>query len=247
MERIYHYTTLEVLNLIISNKTIRFSSLSHMDDVMEGNSIDFGDLSKYYYVSCWSSNREESIPLWYMYTNRMRGIRIEVDSDFLQLTKDKQGNIITSNSNLVAYPIQYGNKASFLSPVKYSDVWQSVINGPRGYINDNFVDIGLVKPMAWEFQKEVRFRIYGINKKYLVNVGNNLFERFANSMFNNKPNDIDSVSIEFDIHNFSSANFVLGPASTNEDYETLTELIRQIPNFCGKIQKSSLQVRFREK
>ncbi|MEK3913019.1 DUF2971 domain-containing protein [Paenibacillus sp. FSL H7-0331] len=247
MERIFHYTTLEVLKLIISNKTIRFNSLSHMDDMMEGYSVDFGDLSKYYYVSSWSSNQEESIPLWYMYTNKMRGVRVEVDSHFLQMNKDKQGNIISTNSNLVAYPIQYGNKDSLLSPVKYSAVWQSAINGPRGYFNDNFVDIGLVKPVAWEFQKEVRFRFYGINKKYLINLGGSQFERFANSMFNNQPNDIDFADIEFDIHNFSNANFVLGPASTNKDYETLIELIRQIPNFCGKIQKSSLQIRFKEK
>ncbi|MBT2688378.1 hypothetical protein J7I93_09305 [Bacillus sp. ISL-47] len=75
---LYHYTSIETLALILKNKTIRFSSLSRVDDIEERRTEDYGDLGRFCFVSCWTNETEESIPLWNLYTPNMTGVRIRV-------------------------------------------------------------------------------------------------------------------------------------------------------------------------
>jgi hypothetical protein len=81
---LYHYTSIEGLAHILSSKKIRFSRLDFLDDMEEGGSKDPVDWRKYFFVSCWSSSSEESIPLWSMYTNDMTGVRIKVKTDMFK-------------------------------------------------------------------------------------------------------------------------------------------------------------------
>lgn len=133
----------------------------------------------------------------------------------------------------------------------YQDHISSSLSGARGYINTNFYDIGRVKPASWEFQKEVRFRLYGCSDRNLKGKGS-LFERFM-SMYINKDiysevNEIDFIDLTFDIEKLQNANFVLGPAAGEEDYSDLISYINQvIPNYQGKVERSKLKIRFKEK
>lgn len=76
-EYLYHYTSIESL-VYIKNRTIRFKSLINVDDMEEVLTRDLGAFGKYFYVSCWSSDDEESIPLWSMYSEGMKGVRIKL-------------------------------------------------------------------------------------------------------------------------------------------------------------------------
>ena len=38
----------------------------------------WGSLEKFVYVSCWTEDSEESIPLWNLYTPNMHGVRIRM-------------------------------------------------------------------------------------------------------------------------------------------------------------------------
>ena len=78
---VHHYTDIPTLALILSTKKLRFTRLDGVSDLAETKvekGIDFGKL---FFVSCWTSNKEESIPLWRMYTPGMRGVRISLRSD----------------------------------------------------------------------------------------------------------------------------------------------------------------------
>ena len=79
---IYQYTTIEALAQILKNQTIRFSRLDQVDDLEEGaiesQSIK---LSKFLFVSCWTESREESIPLWKLYSGNKGGVRIGLEKD----------------------------------------------------------------------------------------------------------------------------------------------------------------------
>ncbi len=86
---IYHYTTINTLALMFSNKTLRFNSLSNVDDMEEGQIKHFGDLSKYVFVSSWTKNKYENIALWNMYTQNMTGVRIGIDFTKVQLTREQ--------------------------------------------------------------------------------------------------------------------------------------------------------------
>lgn len=82
---IHHYTNIESLAMILSTKKIRFNRLDRMDDLEEGRVEAQGiPLSKYTYVSCWTEDEEESIPLWNMYAGKEMGVRISLPQDMFQ-------------------------------------------------------------------------------------------------------------------------------------------------------------------
>ena len=76
---IHHYTNLEALAMILSTRKLKFSRLDCVDDLEEGEIESDGlRLGKYVYVSCWTENEEESIPLWKMYGGYGVGVRISI-------------------------------------------------------------------------------------------------------------------------------------------------------------------------
>ena len=75
---LYHYTSINVLALILKNKTIRFRRLDLMDDPNESMSSDFGRQGKYVMISCWTSKTEETLLTWSLYTNNLHGVRIRL-------------------------------------------------------------------------------------------------------------------------------------------------------------------------
>ncbi|HLR26829.1 MAG TPA: hypothetical protein VK112_13260 [Fodinibius sp.] len=75
---IYHYTDIDTLALILENKKIRFNRLDRVDDVSESQGFKKLKLAQSFFVSCWTFEKEESIPQWHMYTNQMTGVRIKL-------------------------------------------------------------------------------------------------------------------------------------------------------------------------
>lgn len=78
VEYLYHYTSIESLTLILKNKTIRLNPLDKLDDLQEQRSAEIRDFGKFTFVSCWTSDEEESIPMWNMYTPLTSGVRIKM-------------------------------------------------------------------------------------------------------------------------------------------------------------------------
>ena len=75
---LFHYTNLDVLALILKNKTLRLTRLDFLDDLEENNCRSLPNVKVYTYVSCWTKDARESIPMWNMYTDMQNGIRIEM-------------------------------------------------------------------------------------------------------------------------------------------------------------------------
>lgn len=80
----YHYTNLETLALILKNRTIRFNNLADMDDLEEGDTRDLGKVGKYVFISSWTKDELESIPLWNLYTPNATGVRIKLKENFFE-------------------------------------------------------------------------------------------------------------------------------------------------------------------
>ena len=98
--KIYHYTTIENLALILHYKTLRFNNARNVNDPEEAITEDFGSLKDYLFISCWSKASNESIPLWKMYANSGKGIRLELDTEHIHLRglEDKNGlNCVVQN------------------------------------------------------------------------------------------------------------------------------------------------------
>lgn len=77
-EYIFHYTSVESLALILKNKTLRFSPLSNMDDLEEGSNQEYQGLRHNYFISSWTIEDNESIPMWKMYASLESGVRIKL-------------------------------------------------------------------------------------------------------------------------------------------------------------------------
>ena len=81
---VYHYTTIESLAMIMSPRSIKFNRLDKVDDMEECVEPSNIRLWQYIFVSCWTENPEESIPLWRMYSGNSHGVRIGMDIDMFE-------------------------------------------------------------------------------------------------------------------------------------------------------------------
>ncbi|MDD3645394.1 MAG: hypothetical protein PHR19_07705 [Bacteroidales bacterium] len=184
--RIYHYTNLESLALILKNKTIRFNRLDRVDDYEEGNAESLGvRFSKYVFASCWTEEPEESIPLWKMYGGDFGGLRISMEHEMF-----KEYNLFApdlhiqtdtgffsskipakdmNNPDFFIFPFLDYENDLFYRQIRYVDnVFEYTkdsikignINGNRGDMNLEMKSFGYYKNKRWEFQKESRFVLY---------------------------------------------------------------------------------------
>lgn len=96
MRKIYHYTTIDSLAMIMSSRSIKFNRLDKVDDMEERAEPSNIRLWQYIFVSCWTENAEESIPLWRMYSGNAHGVRIGMDVDMFE-DNVVGGNNVPSN------------------------------------------------------------------------------------------------------------------------------------------------------
>ncbi len=220
MSRIYHYTSIESFALILKTRKLRFSRLDGVDDVKEAQrhaGIDFG---RFFFVSCWTQQEEESIPQWSMYSREMQGVRIEMPSypftdEPLRPMSGAEGVIwkgeilsplsfesILGNGYFVA-PM-FLNRDHFAGAVEYVDnVEEEYANSIRrkvdteGHVNlkiDGLPFLPRKKSHDWAFQKEYRFSLFVLPSFPLPDGGSGI-EEFSNQigqhMSNSFINNVD--------------------------------------------------------
>ena len=181
---------MDILELILKNKTICFNNLLNVDDVEETKTNDMGDFGKYIYVSCWNLSSEESIPLWSMYTQDMHGVRIgmpkmpfkkyhyrvgkfgfteELDSCINYNDKLLQKCSIIAN-NPILESVKYTDNENELFPIVRKESYlgaavdymnaSAVEKVGNAEISYSFETLGKCKRKEWEFQNECRYIIH---------------------------------------------------------------------------------------
>lgn len=98
--KIYHYTTIDSLAMIMSSRSIKFNRLDKVDDLEERTEPSQVKLWQYLFVSCWTENPEESIPLWRMYSGNAHGVRIGMDADMFE------DNVVGDNNVPAGIPLE---------------------------------------------------------------------------------------------------------------------------------------------
>ena len=189
-EYLYHYTNTESLALILKNRTIRFNSLDRMDDLQENKAFDVNNFGRYIYISSWTSENTESIPMWNMYASLSHGVRIKLkknpfkiyDNDISELPKIPNLPIGDGNSNSMKTIIplkelfekgffsdQIFKPNSLLFEVQYtSDIQKlepKLLQDNKSF-SSNVMQMGIYKNKYWEFQGEWRYilNIFPLNK-----------------------------------------------------------------------------------
>lgn len=182
---IYHYTSLSTLALILKSKKIRFTRLDCVDDIQESQKTSGIEFGKYFFVSCWTESEKEHIPLWHMYTEGMKGVRIG-----LPKKPFKESDLIIPQEYGIEYP--HGMKTvlhfsemfardfcvmpthftdqSFYGPIDYVDSPEEVYRRsidlrikPTNHANlhiRNLNNLPRTKSRYWEFQQESRFVLW---------------------------------------------------------------------------------------
>ncbi len=182
---IHHYTDINTLSLILKYKTIRFNRLDRVDDITEEDSFKVLKLAKFFFVSCWTYDENESIPQWNMYTKDMAGVRISFPKklfNYLPLKvpakyKANQSGVITSaipfermfTDTYMILPNFFDEK-HFARKVEYYEDYEKRKNESinfeidsngafKGQIQDP-TGIAAMKSPDWQFQKEFRFVLF---------------------------------------------------------------------------------------
>ena len=181
-EYLYHYTNIETLALILQNHTFRFNSLNKMDDLQEQETADLKNVGQFCYISSWTDDVDESIPMWNMYTSINSGVRIKLKKHpfkFHENTADELRQVInapvTDNTNgtplksLIPFADMFRRKfiaagatpENILHKVEYSSDHEKLYPQLVHVDGDKFSialgTLGKYKNTHWAFQNEWRY------------------------------------------------------------------------------------------
>lgn len=255
---IHHYTSIENLALILSNRTIRFSRIDKVDDLKEVDGLP-QQFCTYVFISCWTYSDEENIALWKMYTNNMRGARITLP---VKMFNEKTSKInvfetIRNKKNIGPFDDaemitedycicnNFREGFDFFDVVKYEDSYNKyyakAFNLPKkgGLILNPISMIGLFKKKTWSFQKECRFKIYiiPIDQRNLLA---DLTTRVINSMRNAKEIKFEYFDVNLNREVLDNIVVRKGPLCTTADAVIIDSLIKEYTS-NGTIEESSFE------
>lgn len=182
---LYHYTSIETLALILHNKTFRLNSLDHMDDLQEKEASDIKNIGQFCYVSSWTDDETESIPMWNMYSTLDSGVRIKLKANPFKLFENTPASIrnisnfpVTDNSNgsylKSIIPIADMLDKGYICPgamnndilhkVEYTSDYDKLYPRLVTHEGDKFSialgSLGIHKNIHWEFQHEWRYILH---------------------------------------------------------------------------------------
>ena len=264
-EYLYHYTTVESLAMILQSQSIRLAPLSGMDDIQESKDLEKKNFARFVFVSSWTEDSDESIPMWSMYAKMERGVRIKLPSMLIKeydFRTDAVGPLfgaqVTVPQNVgfklifpprelfsMPYlPIPY-TKNHLLYKVKYIPTMhepQVIVKNEDGTVTFAVGNLGIHKNTSWEFQKEWRFKVWispmGFQEMW-KNKGD--FDKIAvqRMMSVSLPSPIDCIYLAIDDIAFSQMEITLNPKISNGN-RIIVELLKKEFNPKMKISESIL-------
>ena len=272
--KIYHYTTIETLALILKNKTIRFSRLDTLNDLEEGHitSCDI-DVGKLAYVSCWSENPKEAIPLWSIYGKDSMGVRIALEKDMfkdyawtLEHCQENTPSIIPlhGNSSLRKFKIPITDLfigrctmyppttvQSFYFPMQYVEDIKPYIEGSASVIQKhiqsiNHSNIGQYKHERWAFEEESRFIIY----RHPIDIDEYFkkptIETLSSGYINNRFDDLTFYDMHLKNDIFNSLEVRLSPSADESHMIIVDSLLKDYaPMAICEESKLKTKVKFK--
>lgn len=191
INKVFHYTSIDTLEEILRNQTIRFSRFDQMDDKTETQGLP-ENMRLNYFLSCWSGKQRESIPQWCLYGN---GVRIELPQKWYVVERDKKLQKIlpedhpgrqhffpfhrdycfrdprhfsppTNEGEGFFVKVEYTDNFFEMKKSELSDTPLMGNGRPYGSYGGrymyNFGDPIKYKDTIWQFQKEYRYYLFAI-------------------------------------------------------------------------------------
>lgn len=207
IDRLYHYTTVESLALILKNRTLRLNPLDKMDDLQEAQSQSRQNYGQFVFVSSWTDMKEESVPMWKMYSSMEAGVRISLPpcpfqvfdmtkNQFRDPTLQERASMYTTTS---LFPVvnmydelAHGcvstatNIGQQLHKVEYTDDMEKLCpkleQSNEAKVHIALDMMGIYKSSIWSFQREYRYLIRSIPCNILQGDGINNWNLVVNTM-----------------------------------------------------------------
>lgn len=258
MERIYHYTSIQSLKAILESRKFRFSRLDQLDCHAETQFHETINFGLYFFVSSWAGGNHHELPMWSMYGDKGKGVRISTTRDPFKRYPHAIGDTADSatvpadwitNSDLW-FPFSLNDKW-FTKPVDYVDdvsFWykRAVCNENSGITLDGFPDLPFKKDQLWQFQDEIRFLIYAIPKTYQSKIDNIPRSAPPNQiMWSGIAPRVTHIDLELDPEVFEDMEVTLGPLCGHPEQATVEFILKHgAPNIklnasdaTGKIRR----------
>ena len=240
-KRLFHYTSINNLALILASRNIRFSRLDKVNDPSEGISSDFGSLAVYKFISSWTKNSEENFALWNMYTDKMRGIRLELPLPIFNNYKiGETSNLLVSEADYIDYEKEIFIITAQNKPigVEYTDDEEQLFPKIRGIRGLKASSLGVKKRTIWRIEDEVRF-IMDILPIDSSTPKNNLPNTYQKKIANKIPPKIYFYDIAMNEESFKNMKILIGPRIKLGDREIVNALVNKF-NPSATVQISKL-------
>lgn len=253
-DRLYHYTSIEALAMILSTRKLRFTRLDLVNDPEEAISHDLDISRELVFASCWGGDEEESLPMWKMYTPAKRGVRISLPWNFLSCYRYDESrdvhNYMFALTDLL--PIERDSGA-----MRYT----SAVDGPykMSYTknedehksscitkNDEvtiftLTELGTKKRKHWEFEQEWRYRIMGVQSSATHSPGSD-DSRFIQEMFD-PTNHVKTKHLFAPLCEkaLQQMQIMIGP-SPDPSTEVIVKALLSAHNINAEITKSTIKI-----
>lgn len=171
--RFFHYSKLEKIEKILSSKCILLTNPGSSNDPIEENIKD----KKYKFITCFSTGKNENIPLWYLYggVNGCGGCLSFSKSQIYDIIKngkyslvEKKDGKIVENSDIALSEDEYECKIQDIVYYKSNGNFVTLkYNNMTNNENMTCVDFEIfketnsefVKSLAWYYEKETRLMV----------------------------------------------------------------------------------------
>ncbi|MFN4297255.1 MAG: DUF2971 domain-containing protein [Brevundimonas sp.] len=171
--RLCQFTSVDALERIVTSRNLRFSRLDRVNDPEEAMAEDLPHAATSIFVSCWTGPDVETLPMWSVYGDQMRGVRLTLPTDLFRGRPKaavlEEGGAITSINDWFTierpFPAMGGKGRLVIGPNKVFYSNDPAYRSPRmvhrreGQSHVYPYDLGMVKGTDWAFEDEWRFKI----------------------------------------------------------------------------------------
>lgn len=266
IDYLFHYTSIEKLALILKNRTIRLNALKNVDDLQESKTKDLNNLGRFFFVSSWTDDETESIPMWNMYTKMDSGVRIG-------LPKNPFSTHETTNCDMKKvfpnYKVEGENSVSTF--LNMADMMRAGVFSPQAWegdilkkiiytankelleptvifsvgdkININFEKMGTYKNLYWKFQKEWRYIMCFLPIKFdtdLSTISDDVNKMVVRLLEDSQEGPFDYYDLDIRSDAFSNMLVTPSPKMTSGNRIVLDSLLKEY-NPGVSIKESELQ------
>jgi hypothetical protein len=251
---LYHYTSIETLGKILKFSSLRFSRLDKVNDPEEALAADLPYASTSIFVSCWSADAAESIPMWSMYGSAFQGVRIRLPYNMFAgrhepMVFEEGGAIVRVDGQWEitrASPALGSLGSALIGPNKvfYSNDPQyrsrKSIRREGAIAHYLPYDLGMVKSERWSYEGEWRFKTAAL--PFAAQFPDDDYFNRVTIDLKKYPVQEESVFVPLDRSAFEDLEVVLGPKVGVAEARHLEKILKtQAPS--ASIVSSSISIR----